>query len=722
MRILFRALICISAVLFIASSPSFAQTSGTIRGSVTIKGRETVGLHNASVRILQLDRVADTAIDGTYSFAEVPPGSYVLSATMPAMQGASRPVTVIAGETTIVDFALDIAAVRSEVTVTASGREELTLQSFQTVTSLDAMELARTPAASLGEALKNQPGVASRDMGPGSSRPVIRGFDGDRVLVLQDGSPAGGLGSQSADHPEPVNTATVERVEVLRGPATLLYGPNAIGGVVNAVSVETNLHEHAHEGLQGFLSGFGSSNNESAGGSISFDYGYRGWRFFGNGGAQRSGSYNSPLGEVPNTGTRMANGQLGIGLNRGERYFFSASGGYDDGLNGILGEDASIDFRRYNGRANVGVRLSGPIETIRANASYTDWSHSEIEEGAVATTLTNRQFNYRGVFEQRQDAYWTGSFGVSGMSRDFDSQGDEVLTPRTDQKGFALFALQEIGKEKLRFQLGGRLDHVRYTPELLTARSFSGMSAGAGIHAGLWEEGALVVNFTSSWRAPALEELYNNGPHPGNLAFEIGRDSLSRERSNGVDASVRHHAPRLRAEVNVFRYAIDDFVYLAPTGDVQDGLNVFEYSQDDANFAGAEATLNVALHDLLWLNLGFDTVKAELSRTNQPLPRIPPLRGNAGLEFRWRGLSVRPEVQTATAQNNLASFETRTSGYAVFGIRGFHSIVRQHTIHMVSINFFNMGNRLYRNHVSFLKEDGPEIGRGINVSYSLRFF
>ena len=240
-----------------------AQSNGTIKGSVTLKSKDT-GLHNAAVRIVQLQRVTDTSDDGTYEFKDVPPGTYDVIVTMPAMDGASTSVTVQAGANATADFALALSSIRSEVTVTASGREQFTLDAFQTVTSLDALELAQNPATSLGEALDGQPGVAKRSSGPGSSRPVVRGFDGDRVLVLQDGAPAGGLGFQSGDHAEPVNTSTLERVEVLKGPATLLYGSNAIGGVVNAISAETNIHEHKHEGVQGFVSGFGGSNNNEA--------------------------------------------------------------------------------------------------------------------------------------------------------------------------------------------------------------------------------------------------------------------------------------------------------------------------------------------------------------------------------------------------------------------------------------------------------------------------
>jgi iron complex outermembrane receptor protein len=213
---------------------------------------------------------------------------------------------------------------------------------------------------------------------------------------------------------------------------------------------------------------------------------------------------------------------------------------------------------------------------------------------------------------------------------------------------------------------------------------------------------------------PALEELYNNGPHPGNKAFEIGNVNLSRERSNGIDFALRHEGSRVHGEFNVFYYDIRNFVFLDPTGDVEDDLNVFDFSLADSRFVGTEAVFDVALHPNLWLNLGLDSVDAKIKATNTALPRIPPLRGRAGLEFRWHGLSVKPEVQMAREQNSLSTFETRTPGYSVFNLKGSYSIVRQHAIHMLSANFFNMGDRLYRNHVSFVKDEAPEIGRGVS--------
>jgi iron complex outermembrane receptor protein len=679
-------------------------------------------LHNVSVRLSPLGRVTDTTNDGTYEFKDVPPGNYEVTATMPAMDGASQSVTVKAGESTTANFALALASVRSQVTITASGREELTLDAFQTVTTLDALQLAQKPTTSLGEALDGEPGIAKRSSGPGSSRPVLRGFDGDRVLVLQDGAPVGGLGFQSGDHAEPVNTSTLERVEVLKGPATLLYGSNAIGGVINAISAETNVHEHTHEGVRGFASGFGGSNSNDAGGSVSFDVGTGNWRIFGNGGAQRAGAYKTREGEVPNTQSRLANGQFGVGRDTAKG-FFSASGGYDDGLYGIAGEDAVIDFRRYNARFTGGIKNVGQaLSEFRTTVNYTDWSHAEIEDSQVGTTLKNKQLTYRGVFEQTRSAGRSGSFGFSGVFRHYEALGEEVLAPPTDQRSIAAFVLEEIQAEGARFQLGGRLDHVRYSPDAGSLRNFTGLSGGAGVHVGLWRNSAFVANFTTSYRAPALEELYNNGPHPGNQAFEIGDENLERERSNGVDLSLRHQNSRVHGELNFFYYDIRNFVFLNPTGDIQDDLNVYNYSQANSRFVGTEAVFDVAIHPNFWVNLGMDSVNARIKETDMPLPRIPPIRGRAGVELRWQGLSVKPEVQMARAQSNLSTFETRTPGYSVFNLKGSYSIVRQHAIHMISANLFNMGDRLYRNHVSFVKDVAPEIGRGVSFGYSVRFF
>jgi iron complex outermembrane receptor protein len=234
--------------------------------------------------------------------------------------------------------------------------------------------------------------------------------------------------------------------------------------------------------------------------------------------------------------------------------------------------------------------VSPAISAFRSTVSYTDWLQKELEDGEAATVLENRQLTYRGIFEQQQAGAWTGSFGFSGSFRRYKSLGEESLAPHTSQQSIAGFVLEEVQlSDRAKAQLGGRVDYIRYRPDSGVTRGFTGLSGGAGIHVGLWSNGVAVANFTSSYRAPALEELYNNGPHHGNLAFEIGNDQLRRERSHGIDLSLRHQDTRVRGEFNVFYYDIRDFVYLDPTGEEREELNVYNYSQAGARFAGTEA-------------------------------------------------------------------------------------------------------------------------------------
>ena len=203
------------------------------------------------------------------------------------------------GQATL-DFRIQLSGVSEQVTVTATGTEQAVSSSIQSVEVIGSVDLAKKSPVSLGEALDGELGVSKRSFGPGTARPVIRGFDGDRVLVLQDGNRIGGLGFESGDHAEPVDVLTVERVEIVKGPATLLYGSNAIGGVVNAISG----HDSAHKGVNGYFTGIGSTNGGQAGGSGGIEYGTDKWLFWGNGGGQGSGDYNTPIGDVPNSFSR----------------------------------------------------------------------------------------------------------------------------------------------------------------------------------------------------------------------------------------------------------------------------------------------------------------------------------------------------------------------------------------------------------------------------------
>ena len=736
-----------------------AQSHGSIEGRV-ILASSGEALHGAVILIVVLGRTAVTDEEGRYRFDQVPPGRYRLRTHLDStLREQTRTVELKAGMAVTADFPLEVAPQRYAVTVTASGREETAFESFQSVALQTSFDLAESIAPGIGEVLAGRPGngVAARSFGPGNSRPIVRGFDGDRVLIMQDGIRTGTLSSQSGDHGELMNTAALDRVEVVKGPATLLYSSNALGGVVNAITRHHAVHEHPHAGLRGHVSGTGGSGNTFASGTGGFEYGSGQWMIWGGGGGQRSGDYNTPEGKVFNSRTRVANAYSGFGWY-GNRNSFSFGVHVDDGVYGVpfaeqfeaheeeAGEDHAeegeverieLDSQRQSYQFNWRLgKLGSAFDNFALKLNFTQWEHDEIEiftDGGreAGTKFDQQQFVYRGSVEQSKLGPLTGRFGFWGLVRDYKVAGEEALSPPVDQNAFAVFGLEELEFEQVRLQFGGRLERTSYQPKALVGdeptsafpkRTFTGASAAAGVNIGLWRDGALLVNYAHSYRAPALEELYNRGPHVGTLSFEIGDAGLEAETGDGVEISLRQRGGKARGELNFFYYNFDNFVFPFATGEVQQGLRVVEFTQLDSRFLGAEANLDLGLHNNLWLNLGMDFVDAQETLNNTPLPRIPPLRGRAGFDFRYQGLSVRPEVILANSQPQTFTAETRTAGYTVVNLKASYIIARRRAAHQFAVSVFNIGDRLYRNHSSFIKDLAPEIGRGIRFTYRIRFF
>ena len=400
--------------------------------------------------------------------------------------------------------------------------------------------------------------------------------------------------------------------------------------------------------------------------------------------------------------------------------------------------------------------LGGAVDEFVLKLNVTDWNHKEIEffeSGAqhVGTTFDQQEFVYRGVFEQKRVGPLSGRFGFWGLDRDYSAVGEEALSPPIDQTGFALFALEELDFETARFQFGGRVETQRYRPGLTDPggdhaheeeghegheheaeegeeipeavnRTFTGASASAGLQVDTWNGGSLVVNYSHSFRAPSLEELYNYGPHAGTLSFEIGDSALRPETGDGIEMSLRHNSSNLRGELNLFYYNFANFIFPFAPGAVEGGLPVIEFTQLNARLLGTEANLGINLNPKLWLNLGTDYVDAQETDLGTPLPRIPPLRGKLGFDLNHLGFRVSPELIVAAQQHQTFTGETRTPGYAVMNLKASYTFAQQHFAHQFSVKVFNLSDRLYRNHSSFIKDLAPEIGRGVRLTYTMRFF
>ena len=483
------------AALLVAPAAVTAQDGGTVRGTVTLADNGAT-VHGAVVLVVGTGQFGLTADDGTFEILDVTPGSYEVLAQREHLTAGRQMLTVAAGGTATVNFELGLSPVHEDVTVTASaGGVETALEAFNSVTTLDSFDLVADAEGSLGDALRRQPGIASRSFGPGSSRPIIRGFDGDRVLILQDGIRTGDLSSQSGDHGVTIDPNTAERIEIVRGPATLLYGSNAVGGLVNVITPQDSYRDALFQGTRAQFSADAGSANAQAGTNASLQHAQDKLLFWAGGSVRRTGDYDTPEGTIENSATELTNARAGIGFF-GDRFFASGGVTAEDGRFGVpfadefhghhdehghedehghgaeeeAEEDIAIDIdsRRRVGRFDVGLRnLNNPIvDQVSLSLNVIDWNHDElnVEDGieSVGTRFDNRTYIVRADVEQRQTERLTGRFGAWTQVRDFEATGFEALAPRTDLTSFAAFAYEQVSFGPFRLQFGGRVERNDY--------------------------------------------------------------------------------------------------------------------------------------------------------------------------------------------------------------------------------------------------------------------
>ena len=742
-----------------------AQTRITGRVVVAATGAPARG---AEVVLHETAAVTYTGADGGFAFEGVDAGSRItLHADLGFLWGeAGFTLDSDPGPEIVLPEPVRIAfrgATREHVTVTAASGESSGFAVFGSVSTFEGLELL-DGVPSLAELLEGAPGVAIRSLGPGPARPIIRGFDGDRVLVTEDGVRTGDIGSQAAEQGTTVDPTQAERIEVVRGPAALLYGTNAVGGVVNLVSTGSRLAHGEMSGWRGRASlGAGSADDGRYGGARVQAGGQR-WFAWGGGNTRRTGDYESPLGRVDGSRTALDQGEAGFGL-RGDRAWLSAGVRLDDSrygvplagmLHGAEEEEETVDvaMERRQVRADFGLDGLGDVfESAAFTIRYSEFAQDEIEkEGGgppeLETHHDNRSLVFRGELEKTRGRF-LGRVGAWANLREFTSAGPEALAPDTRHTALAAFALGEArATDRLGLLLAARLENNAYDagarpepgggdgdddgpgdeeadgggfePPEVVDRDFRGASASAGLRLGLDDEHALVGTATLSTRAPALEELYNFGLDAGIQAFEIGNPRLGAERSRGFDLSLRRDSGVFAGSASVFWYGIEGFTYGAATGG-WGGVTVISTEQADARHLGFEADgrLRLGTADL---TASASWVDAKFPELGQHAPRIPPLNGQAKLDVPFRDLRIAPRLRWAARMDRLHAGETPTDGYAVLDVTVSWLLLTGNATHHVAVVGHNLTDAVYRHHTSVIKDVAPQLGRGVRISYSIRFF
>jgi iron complex outermembrane receptor protein len=742
MRFMFVIVAAVAMVLSVGVRLQ-AQSGGAVSGRL-LNSLSGDAISGATVIIEELRRQTTSGADGTFSFTAVPPGSYHLMVKADGFSSRRTEITV-AGAASPVTLQVD-PELHFEEVVSVGAEARSQFDSLQPTSVLAGQELAKQLGSSLGETLENQAGVNSRSFGPAPARPVIRGLDGDRVLILQDGQRMGDLSSQSGDHGVAINPASAQRIEVVRGPATLLYGANAIGGLVNVIT--NDIPTHAMTGVHGNTTLDLGSAAAEAGGAADVLAGNGTFAVHAGGGGRRSGDVDTPLGSLANSQSRNGFGNVGLAWT-GAKGYFGGSYGYDDTKYGIpVVEDGQVQLtprRHAFSLRGAGENLDGAFDSFRATLAVRRYRHDELDGGAVATSFTNDSSELEALGSHKAIGRLKGSLGAWFLDRAFDARGEETLSPAVDQRGAAAFVYEELTWPHVTLQFGGRVEHSRYEPDGEAERSFTTGSGSLGLlfrPSGADDRVTVALSLARAARIPALEELFYFGTHAGNFAFEAGNPGLRPEHALGFDAALRWRAPRVSSEVAYFRNGVRDFVfrrqmsleeYEARTAlyqarfpsrelpDPEGDLPIVENVAADSVLQGIEAHGDVRVSSALTAELGADYVRGTVTGTGEFLPRIPPFRGRVGLRYQRNAFQAGGEMLAVARQDRVSGLETPTDGYGQLKLYASYSLQSGAWLHTITARVDNLSDELYRSHLSLIKDLTPEMGRNFKLLYGVKF-
>lgn len=674
------------------------------------------------------------------------------------------------------------------IVVTAAGIDRLDVVAGTSV--LDGAELLRNQSSQLGEVLADIPGVSSSGFAPGVSRPVLRGFGGERVRVLTDGIGAIDASSTSDDHAVTVDPLIASRIEVLRGPAVLLYGSQAIGGAVNVITKRISPSVPDEAVHVDAMAAVDSASNLAEGGlsvdvplsdNVAFhvDGSYRNTDDLRIPGFAASPALRAELlaaaeeeadeghadeaaelieganvsGRLPNSWTDTKTFGAGVAAFSGGNSFGMSFDYYDTayGIPGLPGvghvhedeegaaeeapaageEDVSIGLKRYRVDLRGTVDLGdGLFDEARVRAGASDYTHTEFEGTETGTVFDVEGYEGRLELVQSLRGAWRGSLGAQVGHSNFAALGDEAFVPSNSTDNLALFALQEIDLAPFELEFGGRYEHIAVdaSEALGLKRTFDSLSGAVGASYGLVETTSddlrLGFNLSRAERAPTAQELFADGPHIATRQYELGSATLGTERSWGAEGYLRGNLGAVTLSASVYRNWFSGFIYLAETGNELDGLDVFQFRQQDADQFGVEGQISLPLVDSdafgLTADLRGDYVRATLAN-GDPVPRIPPLSLQGALEASVGHFDARAEVQWTAAQNRVAAFETPTPDYIFVNLSlAWHPLEGSDNVTLL-LQADNLFDVEARNHASFTKEFVPLSGRNVRLTARASF-
>lgn len=673
------------------------------------------------------------------------------------------------------------------IRVSASGLHHYDLEMATPVNVLAGDDLARHRAPTIGETLKMQPGVHSNYYGPVAASPVIRGLDGPRVKLLSNGLDTADVSRVGPDHAISADAITTEQIEVLRGPATLLYGSGAIGGVVNIVdnriprqlrSPQTTLdasvnnvaseksyalnHDGASDQFAWHLDAMDRSSDDFKVPTFTNDEGGTNSvlenTWLDNRAVNLGGSFLQQDGLIGFSYGHIAN-QYGIPGHH-----------HHEEEEGVEAEETGVYADMEQDRFGLTGELYNPIngiEQLNFSSAYTDYQHTEIEDGAPGTKFTNKTVEARFTAEHSDIAMWHGLVGVHYQNNDFAAIGDEAFTPATTTDSVALFTLEERSFGDVKAQLGARVERTSHQVDELTVSdeltvfdidtSLTAVSASAGLVWNFQPGFNWTVNLSHSARVPSASEIYANGLHLATSSYELGAAysidadgeigladrQPTREVANNIDLGFHKVAGDLTFSYNFFFNQVNDYLYQADSGFTMADLHhhheegageeipgeaahdhedyvVYQYQQQDVDMYGMEFSMTYRLDAQQQLQLFADSVRIEL-RDGGSLPRVSPVKFGIEYQYEIADWQLVAGATRYSKQTHIAAEETATPGYTLFDVAMNYEFALDNVDLTAYLRGNNLTDELARVHTSFLKEDVPLPGRAITLGLTARF-
>jgi len=641
------------------------------------------------------------------------------------------------------------------------------------VSSLEGDELAVRRGSTLGETVDGLPGVASGSFGPNVGRPVIRGMDGDRIRILQNGGISLDASSLSYDHAVPIDPLVVDRVEVVRGPAALLYGGNAMGGVVNVIN--NRIPKEPVRGVHGAVDARAGGADAERGGSVMVEGGDGRFAVHADvfdretsdlhiPGYARSARLRAaePLdpgeaeaqGRLPNSSGRQYGGALGVSRTWADGYLGASYSGYRSNYGTVAEEDVRIDMKQDNfaleGEARGLDMAGGLLHTVRGKLNYSDYEHKEIEGGEVGTVFRNRGWEGRVEAQHAPLGAWTGVIGAEAGQKRFSALGEEAFVPATDTDTAALFVFEErplSASGNLKLDLGARLDHSSISASAAgnsrfrdASRSFTAGSASTGLLFKLDEVHTLTGNLAYTERAPTFYELYANGPHVATGAYEQGNPDAAKEKAVSLDIGLKVRREAYQGSVSAYYSRFSNYLALAATGAARDedgnavapgsddALPEYRYQGVPARLYGLEAQGRatiarglLASADKLDLALRADAVRGANRDTGEPLPRLAPWRAGSSLIYGSGPWNARLNVDYVARQSRVPANDTPTAGYVLLGASLSYRFRWRGLNSLVYVRADNLTDQEARSATSILRDIAPLGGRSVKVGLRTSF-